>query len=328
MASAPGSGAGEVQVGVVTTVRNEADSIVRFLDALLSQSELPDRIVLVDGGSDDGTLERIERAAEASPVPISVINSPGANIATGRNIAIRNCATPIVAVTDAGTIPHRDWLAEIVKPLRDDGTLAVSAGFFLPGGSTPFERVLATLSTPQLEEVREDSFLPSSRSIAFRRDWWEKVGGYPEALDHSEDVVFDLALKREGAKFAFAPGALVEWTPRRSLRQFARQYFFYGRGDAHAGLWTSRYVLRVLIYLAGVALLASVRRTTWRRALLLTGGKVYLGRPYARLRRVPPGKTLRDRTLGWILVPIVTLTSDLSKLAGFAWGKLERLRGS
>ena len=44
-------------VGVILTVLNESGSIAELLDAFLSQSLPPSEIVIVDGGSRDGTLE-------------------------------------------------------------------------------------------------------------------------------------------------------------------------------------------------------------------------------------------------------------------------------
>ena len=56
------------------------------------------------------------------------------------------------------------------------------------------------------EDINPQTFLPSSRSVAFCKTAWEAVGGYPEWLDYSEDLVFDMALKEDVGNFAFAPG--------------------------------------------------------------------------------------------------------------------------
>ncbi len=178
--------------------------------------------MFVDGGSTDGTLESLERIGAADP-RFRVISAPGATIAQGRNIAIEHALGPVIAVTDAGTIAEPTWLERLVAPLDADPRIDVSSGFFLAGGSTWFERSLSTVITPQLPEVDPETFLPSSRSVAFRKDAWNNVGGYPEWLRHCEDLVFDLALRRAGARFAFAPDALVTWHARPELRAFFRQ---------------------------------------------------------------------------------------------------------
>jgi glycosyltransferase involved in cell wall biosynthesis len=203
-----------LKVSLIATVKDEAASIDGFLDGLLRQSRPPDEIVLVDGGSTDGTVAAIERAQGKAPVPVRLIQAPGTNISEGRNIAIDGAAHEAIAVTDAGTTPELDWLEKLVAPLELDPELAVSSGFFLPGGSGWRQRTLAIAITPQREEIDASKFLPSSRSVAFRRAWWSRVGGYPEWLRHCEDLVFDLALRRADAAFAFVPSPASTSTTR------------------------------------------------------------------------------------------------------------------
>ena len=49
-----------------------------------------------------------------------------------------------------------------------------------------------------MQEWKEETFLPSGRSIAFKKSAWKEVGGYPENLYTGEDTLFDLKLKEKG----------------------------------------------------------------------------------------------------------------------------------
>lgn len=313
-------------VSLVATVKNEERAIDSFLASLFAQTELPDEIVLVDGGSTDRTADAITAAAMTAPIAVRLLEAPGSSIAAGRNRAIEHAAGPIVAVTDAGTEIDPDWLANLVRPLREDPSLAVSAGFFLPGGSTFFERCLSAVITPQLPEIDPDSFLPSSRSVAFRKLWWGRVGGYPEWLQHCEDVVFDLELRRVGASFAFTPDATVRWTARSSLPTFARQYFAYARGDGQAALWPVRHVVRYGAYLTGIGLILAGRRRSWAWSILAACAPAYLRRFYRRLVRLPPWHNGREAILAVGLTPIIVVTGDCAKMLGYPRGLLERRR--
>ena len=71
-----------LEVSLIVTVRNEAHSIDAFLDSLFRQSRLPDEVVLVDGGSIDGTVSRIRGRAEYER-RIQLIEAPHVNIARG-----------------------------------------------------------------------------------------------------------------------------------------------------------------------------------------------------------------------------------------------------
>jgi glycosyltransferase involved in cell wall biosynthesis len=312
-------------VSVVATVKDEADSIDGFLAALLNQSRPPDEIVISDGGSTDGTAEAIRRAEANERSQLRLIEAPGTNIAQGRNRAIASCSGSIVAVTDAGTTPRPDWLERLVQPLESDPSVAVSGGFFEPGGSTFLQRCIAVVITPQLPEVSADSFLPSSRSVAFRRDWWERAGGYPEWLDYCEDVVFDLELKRAGAAIAYASDARVVWSPAPTLRGFARQYFRYARGDAAAGLWAGRHALRYCVYGTLLLLGSRLRRRPSSLGLMIAVGRPYLARYYRRIERMPPGQAPGDALLARLLTPLIVAVGDAAKMAGYATGHLRRL---
>ena len=51
----------------ITTVYNEEDSIVEFLESLKGQTRLPSEIIIVDGGSKDRTFEMIEEFFKDGP---------------------------------------------------------------------------------------------------------------------------------------------------------------------------------------------------------------------------------------------------------------------
>ena len=308
---------------VVATVRNEAGSIDPFLESLSGQTRPPDEVVIVDGGSTDGTLERL-RDLERRHAWLRVHEAPGANISEGRNLAIARARGALVGVTDAGTTLQPDWLERLLEPLERDGSLAVASGFFAPGGETRLERAISTVITPQLPEITPERFLPSSRSVAFRREWWERVGGYPEWLNHCEDLVFDMRLKEAGARFQFVPDALVTWRARRTLAAFFRQYFNYARGDGHAHLWPRRHAVRFAAYGLGAGLLVVGRRRRWARAALVLGMAGYFSKFARRLRVLPGGAG--ERAVAWALMPAIVVTGDVAKMLGYPLGLYERWR--
>jgi glycosyltransferase involved in cell wall biosynthesis len=311
------------RVSIVATVRDEIGSVDRFLDALAGQTRAPDEVVIVDGGSTDGTLERLTARASAWPA-LRVMQAAGTSISAGRNRAIAEAAGPIIAVTDAGAQAAPDWLEQLVAPLLADPDVAVASGYFRPGGRSWFERSLGAVITPHVSEVSAGTFLPSSRSVAYRREWWVRVGGYPEWLSHCEDLVFDLDLRAQGARFAFVSSAVVTWNARDSLGGFFRQYYRYARGDGVAGLWPKRHAVRYAAYLSGALLLAPGAGRRARHALLALLGGAYLAKFLRRAwRHVGP----TPEVVGvWALSPVVVVVGDVAKMAGYPVGVLQRRR--
>src|SRR5205085_1676597 len=121
-------------------------------------------------------------------------------------------------------------LERITRPFALDPATDVVAGFYHPLADTAFERAAGVVSAPSLAEVDPLRFLPSTRSVSFRRAAWERVRGFDEALAHHEDTPFPLALKRPGARFVFEPTARVRWRPRGDLRASFRRHRRCGFG--------------------------------------------------------------------------------------------------
>jgi glycosyltransferase involved in cell wall biosynthesis len=319
------------KVSVIVTVKNEGESIWRLLDSLAAQTRPPDEVVIVDGGSSDGTVEILQSHGASGRLPLRVLVRPGANISAGRNAAIEAASGEIIASTDAGVRLSPRWLEELLRPFEQDEpsppVMAVS-GFFLPAPQTVFETAMGATVLPLVEDVDPQRFLPSSRSVAFRREAWEGAGRYPEWLDYCEDLVFDLRLRDLYGPFPFVPTALVHFRPRSNLRAFFLQYYRYARGDGKADLWRKRHAIRYLTYLlAGPLLLtlAALHSPAWLLALLLGGG-VMAWTPYRRLGPHIRRYSLGDRLRAVLWVPVIRLAGDIAKMIGYPVGLIWRWR--
>ena len=316
------------QVSVITTVLNEAGSIGVLLGSLLRQTRLPGEVVLVDGGSTDGTLEVVECYARKASLPIRSLCVPGCNISQGRNTAIAAAHGEIIAVTDAGVRLAEDWLEQLLAPFESADAPGAVGGFFLSDPHSPFELALGAVTLPLLEEIKPASFYPSSRSVAFRREIWEAVGGYPRWLDYCEDLLFDFALLDAGYALAFAPRAVVHFRPRSTLRAFCRQYYRYARGDGKADFWRYRHLLRYAAYLLAMPallVLSIVHSPLW--LLAFAGGIVAMLR--TPLRRLLPelGRlSWRKRLVALCWVPLIRWTGDVAKMCGYPVGVWWRWR--
>lgn len=243
------------KVSLICTLKNEASSLDDFIKSLLSQSRIPDEIILVDGGSDDESVEIIETYMKKN-APIQLIIEDGINIAAGRNLAIKNAKYEIIASTDLGCILNSEWLKYLIEPFEKEPTTDVVSGWYEPITNSKFERCLADITYPKLEKVLKNptNFLPSSRSVAFKKKCWEEVGGYPEWLYTAEDTTFDLALKKNGCNFVFAPKSFVYWKTRPNLKSALKQYYLYGKGDGQGRIFSKSYLITYFRYFSGLLL--------------------------------------------------------------------------
>jgi glycosyltransferase involved in cell wall biosynthesis len=306
-----------LKVSLVVTVRNGAKHIEEFLGSVAAQTRAPDEFVIVDGGSTDGTLDLLERAEN-----VTLIQDPGANIARGRNVAIAAAAHDVLAVTDADCVLRPDWLEKLLRPIQDGAD--ISMGFYLPITDGFFQECMAAVNlATDPTEVDGNRFMPSARSIAYRRSAIEAAGGYPEWLAIGEDMWVNHRWRQIGLDMRFAPEAVVNWRLRTGLGATWTQYFAYARGDAQAGMYPERHAARFAAY-TGLMVAAGSRKRLPKIAALL-GALAYARGPLARTARI--FKDPRERALAAAAVPALMAWIDTAKMAGYTVGLVDRARG-
>lgn len=242
--------ANKVKISFITTVYNEESSIGFLLESLTKQSLRANEIIIVDAGSNDSTREIILQYRKK--LPIKFFTKKG-NRSHGRNFAIKKAKNKIIAVSDAGCTLNNYWTEKITQPLKVSSADVV-AGFYKPVANNVFEKSLASYTCVPEEKVGSD-FLPSSRSIAFTKDAWSNVGGYPENLNTCEDLIFASRLKKDGFRFVVVKDAYVMWPQRRTLVSAAYQFYQYALGDGKAAYIRPTVVLLYLRYIFGMLLL-------------------------------------------------------------------------
>jgi glycosyltransferase involved in cell wall biosynthesis len=341
------------KISFITTLYNEACSVVAFLETLLAQTRVPDEIVIVDGGSNDGTadiitgflkkvctVDRIKNGPEVlfegsfkGISAIKVISAKGARISEGRNIAIENSTNELICVSDAGCILADNWVEEITCGYgsKDPG-LAVAGGYNYPYIKNFIQACLAVCVMPRKSEIKKDRFMPSSRNISFLKDAWQAAGGYPVNMDYGEDMKFNFNIAGAGYKIRFNPGAEVYWDLRSGLVPVFRQFFRYAKGDAIGRMYPARHLIRFssLFALALIAVL-SILISPWFLFGILPVIIYFMYKPYFRINPFLNNKKvnryigkIRPKTLlkvaVFFTIPLMMTYIEAAKIFGYLYG--------
>jgi glycosyltransferase involved in cell wall biosynthesis len=226
-------------VSVACTVLNECDDIDALVESLMQQTLSPAEVIIVDGGSADGTWERLEAARAKYPtlIPIrdescSLRHSAGP-IARGRNVGIRAASSAVVACADAGCTYHPDWLANLTAPIFRGSEYSVGGSYLDPVGATVWDVASAPFFGVKLNPGAATKSC-TARSMAFRKDLWRRVGGFPEDVFLGEDTAFD-AKVRSLVMPAFAERAKAAYHPRQTFRSALGQMVSYSVTDGVLG---------------------------------------------------------------------------------------------
>lgn len=232
-------------VSVVVTVLNEAQDIERVVASLLAQNPPAAEVVVVDGGSTDGTWEwlvgaqsRDARLRAIRDESCSLKRCPGP-VSRGRNVAIAAAKSEIIACADAGCGYAADWLANLTAPIAaGQAEYAVGGSCVDPSGASLWDVASASFFSIRLSPDAPTKSC-TARSMAFTWALWERAGGFPESVLIGEDSLFDAAARRL-TQPAFVSNAKALYSPRNTFRSAAAQLARYAIADGQARIRNTR----------------------------------------------------------------------------------------
>lgn len=223
-----------MNISICITVYNEEKTITALLESIVSQSVKAKEIIIVDAKSSDSTVEIIRHFQKKySKIKLLVEKCSRSK---GRNLAVEMSKGEVIAMTDAGCVLDVDWLKNITKPFQSQ-SVDVVAGFYTMTGDNLIQKAESVFMgiTPDKFNV---NYLPSTRSIAFTKAVWEKVGGFPERMDDTaEDTGFNYRLLSNQTRISRVKGARVEWSMPETLIKFQESIYRYAKGDAKSKIW-------------------------------------------------------------------------------------------
>ena len=224
-------------VSVIVPMRNEERCIGGCLRSLAAQDYPRDRfeVLVVDGGSTDGSRRVAEDVARETGLPLRLVSNPRRSTPSGLNVGIAQARGEVIARVDAHAEVDARFLSESVSALLKSDADAVggpirSVGDGLVGGaialamSSPFGVGNAAFRYSQEEQYTDTVAFP-----AYRRGVFERLGLFAEDLEWGEDDEFHYRLGDAGGRILLTPRIASTYFTRSSLAALARQYFRYGR---------------------------------------------------------------------------------------------------
>lgn len=210
-----------MRVSVIIPTLNEESSISGTI--LSARAAGADEVIVVDGGSADGTREAAERTADAvivAPPGRARQMNAGARASTGEALLFLHADTRV----PPGSI---DSLREaLAQEEVAGGGFRVRIGIS-PGA--PVARRCALRITGRMIAVRSRLFrsYTGDQAIFLHRDLFDRIGGYPE-IPLMEDVELSRAMNRNG-RTVLLPSRVVtsgrRWESHGTARTILLMWF-------------------------------------------------------------------------------------------------------
>jgi glycosyltransferase involved in cell wall biosynthesis len=217
-------------------MRNEATHVEQFVADVAEQDFTGEVEVLVaDGGSTDGSVERLQNAAGRAELDLTVLSNPARWVSHGLNACIARARGDLLVRLDCHSRYPPDYVRLCVWAAEETDALAVG-GIVVPKGRTPMERAVAAAMDSPFGGIgwMQDTAEPMRRESdvltygAFRPEAFQRVGLFDESLHRNQDDEFTLRIRRAGGRLLLDSRIRVAYTPRNSYPGVFRQYFQYG----------------------------------------------------------------------------------------------------
>ncbi len=224
------------RIAAIVACYNGRQWIDGCIESILAQTRPPERIVVTDDGSTDGSSEALD-AWSARVEALTVVHQPNAGLSAARNAAIRAAGdADVLAVLDVDDRWHAGKLETHAAFLDAHGEVDLGFSDFrvvdeqgevLAGSGLSAHPLMwnhrweATEGgehvsrDDSLEWTVRDSFVHPS-TMMIRREAFERAGPFAEWIRNGEDIDFTIRLLKIGGRLGFVPRAMTDVTETAS----------------------------------------------------------------------------------------------------------------
>jgi len=206
-------------ISVVVPTLNSAETIRKCLDSIIKQNYPKTRIeiLLVDGGSHDGTLDI------AGEYPIKIIAEPRKGRGSAYDRGFREAKNDYVAYLDSDAVASVNWLNSAVHILEQDSSIAVvNFKSLAPRDSSYFQRCVDALLSRDCG---------GANGAVYRREALEKIDGFNKFLYYNQEDYANIRLLEQGYKTRRERVPAIWHYRRRNIRSYFAQCVESGIGS-------------------------------------------------------------------------------------------------
>jgi glycosyltransferase len=174
-----------MKISVITAVYNAKDTISDAIESVLSQSHSDVELIVIDGGSTDGTIELLNDYKEGLSVFIS---EPDDGIYDALNKGIKHATGDVVGFLHADDLfADNAVLAKVAEAFAEPSTDAVYGDLVYVSKSEP-DRVIRYWKAGEFyPEKLKAGWMPPHPTLYVRRSVYERLGAFDTSFHIAAD---------------------------------------------------------------------------------------------------------------------------------------------
>jgi glycosyltransferase involved in cell wall biosynthesis len=242
-----------MKVSIVIAAYNAEATLRECLDACAIQTHPAHEVIVVDDGSTDATRTVFEQfKAMPGSGNALLLDQSNAGPAAARNRGAAAATGDILAFTDSDCIPAPGWLAQLLAGFVDDSIAGVGGTYGIANPHSLLARMIHEEIVMRHERMGADVDFLGSFNVAYRKSFFDTVGGFDESFRAASGEDNDLAyrIQDHGGQLRFTRHAVVAHYHPQRLGPYLRTQCRHGywrvklytkhagraRGDRYAGL--------------------------------------------------------------------------------------------
>ena len=197
---------GYITVSAIVPCFNVKDTLEEAVRSLISQTQPPDEVILINDGSTDETGALLDRLQAAHPALIRVVHTENRGAPAARNIGLRMAMGEYIQYLDADDILHPDKLERQRALIQSEEVPPdlVVAPYLRRRPGTP-DRTVSPEEGFDPWVALAQSRLGITGSNLWRKGCIERVGSWDETRKSSQEAELMFRMLKAGARLMYDP---------------------------------------------------------------------------------------------------------------------------
>jgi len=220
-------------ITVLCPTYNEIEYIEKVLKFFINANPQKKELLIVDGGSNDGTKDIVNEWAK-NYSNIHLLENGNKYVPFALNIGIKNSNGDPIIRLDAHTEYAEDYFEQIIKTFNKTGADIVG-GPMNAVGKTNYQIAVAQATSTvfgvgdsKIHKARYEGESDHVYLGAWRRKLFDEIGYFDERLKRNQDDEFHYRARSLGKRIYLNPEIKSFYYPRNSFSKLISQYFQYG----------------------------------------------------------------------------------------------------